>query len=334
VAYDPESLHKLLASADTMSPQEKVSLLDNQWALTRANRNSVGDYLALVEALKNSRERAVLERIADRLQYVHDNLLTEADRPRFEEWVQQLLRPALTEFGWKSASGENAEKKTARANVIRTLGFAGADAQVIATAKQMVVVALDGKAKLEPELRHTLVDLTAKYGDTDLYDRYVQQARASRNPEEFYTWLYGLTSFEKPELVKRTLEYSLSDDVRNQDFEGILSSTAEPVANQQESWEFIKANWQRITPKLATYSPGTIIKAASEFCQPALRADVQNFFTQNAIPGADRSLRQTLERIDNCINLKQQQETNLASWLQQHPGSSTGGSAETRAHQQ
>src|SRR5437868_5628796 len=37
VAYDPESLHKLLATADTVSPQEKVSLLDNQWALTRAN---------------------------------------------------------------------------------------------------------------------------------------------------------------------------------------------------------------------------------------------------------------------------------------------------------
>jgi aminopeptidase N len=333
VAYDAESLNQLLQSVAKMSPQEKVSLLDNQWALTRADRNSVGDYLALVEALKNSRERAVLERIADRLQYVHDNLLTDADRPRFEAWVQQLMRPALTEFGWKSAAGEDSEKKTARASVIKALGFSGADPQVTATAKQMVLAALDGKTQLEPELRHALVDLTAKYGDTDLYDRYVQQARASRSPEEFYTWLYGLTSFEKPELVKRTLEYSLSDEVRNQDFEGILSSTAEPVANQQASWDFIKANWNRIKPKLATYSPGTIIKSTQEFCQPALRTDVQNFFTQNAIPGADRSLRQTLERIDNCLNLKQQQETNLATWLQRRPGSS-GGSAETRAHEQ
>jgi hypothetical protein len=129
------------------------------------------------------------------------------------------------------------------------------------------------------------------------------------------------------------MEYSLSDEVRNQDFEGIVASTAEPVANQQESWDFIKANWNRIKPKLATYSPGTIIKATQEFCQPALRTDVQNFFTRQHIEGADRSLRQTLERIDNCLNLKQQQETNLATWLQQRPGS-TGGSAESRAHQQ
>jgi hypothetical protein len=314
-----------------MSPQEKVSLLDNQWALTRADRSSVGDYLALVGNMKNSRERAVLERIADRLTYIHDNLLTDADRPRFEAWVQQTFRPALTEFGWKPAAGEDPEKRTARANVIRVLGQAGSDPQVIATAKQMVLAALDGKAKLEPELRRTLVDLTAKYGDDDLYDRYFQQARASRSPEEFYTWLYGLTAFEKPELVKHTLEYSLSNEVRNQDFEGIIESTSEPNANHAQTWDFIKANWARITPKLATYSPGTIMNAASEFCQPALRSDVQSFFTRHPIEGADRSLRQTLERIDNCINLKQQQETNLAQWLDKQPATAAGGAIENRA---
>src|SRR5262249_39893364 len=154
------------------------------------------------------------------------------------------------------------------------------------------------------------------------------------DPEMFYAWLYGLTSFEKPELVKRTLEYSLSDEIRNQDFEGLIESTAYPIVNQQESWTFIKANWSRIAPKLATYSPGTIIKATSAFCEPALRTDVQNFFTQHRIEGADRSLRQTLEKIDNCLNLKQQQQTNLATWLQQRPGAAQGGSAESRAHQQ
>jgi aminopeptidase N len=331
VAYDAESLAKLLENVSRMSPQEKVSLLDNQWALTRADRSSVGDYLALVGNMKNSRERAVLERIADRLTYIHDNLLTDADRPRFEAWVQQTFRPALTEFGWKPAAGEDPEKRTARANVIRVLGQAGSDPQVIATAKQMVLAALDGKAKLEPELRRTLVDLTAKYGDDDLYDRYFQQARASRSPEEFYTWLYGLTAFEKPELVKHTLEYSLSNEVRNQDFEGVIESTSEPNANHAQTWDFIKANWARITPKLATYSPGTIMNAASEFCQPALRSDVQSFFTRHPIEGADRSLRQTLERIDNCINLKQQQETNLAQWLDKQPATAAGGAIENRA---
>ncbi len=331
VAYDPESLNKLTASVGKMSPQEKVSLLDNQWALARADRDSVGDFLALIEGMKNSRERAVLERIDDRLEYVHDNLLTEDDRPQFEAWVQRLFRPALTEFGRKSAPGDEAEKRTARARVIKALGFAGSDPDVIAKSRELVLAALNGKATLEPEQRTTLVDLTAKHGDSDLYDRYFQQARASRSPEEFYTWLYGLTAFEKPELVKRTLEYSMSTDIRNQDFEGFLSSTAEPVANHQIAWEFLKANWSRISPKLATYSPGTVIKTAQFFCEPALKTDVESFFTQHSIPGAERSLRQTLELIDNCGALKQQQQTNLAQWLQKQPTTSAGGTVEPKA---
>ena len=331
VAYDPESLNKLTASVGKMSPQEKISLLDNQWALTRADRDSVGDFLALIEGMKNSRERAVLERIDDRLEYVHDNLLTAADRPRFEAWVQQLLRPALTEFGWKPAPGDDAERRTARARVIKALGFAGEDPDVIAKSRDLVLAALNGKATLEPEQRSTLVDLTAKHGDADLYDRYFQQARASSSPEEFYTWLYGLTAFEKPELVKRTLDYSLSSDIRNQDFEGIISSTAEPVANHQVAWDFIKSNWPRISPKLATYSPGTVIKTAQYFCEPTLKADVESFFTQHPIAGAERSLRQTVEKIDNCLSLKEQQQTNLSEWLQKQPTTAAGGAVDPKA---
>jgi aminopeptidase N/puromycin-sensitive aminopeptidase len=331
VSYDPESLNKLTASVGKMSPQEKVSLLDNQWALTRADRNTVGDYLALLEGMKNSRERAVLERIDDRLEYIHDNLLTEADRPHFEAWVQQLLRPALTEFGWKSSPSDDAERRTARARVIKALGFAGNDPDVIAKSRDLVMAALNGKASLEPEMRSTLVDLTAKHGDTDLYDRYFQQARASRSPEEFYTWLYGLPAFEKPELVKRTLEYSLSPDIRNQDFQLFLASTAEPVANQQIAWNFLKSNWSTIAPKLATYSPGTVIKTAQYFCEPSLKADVESFFTQHAIAGADRSLRQTVERIGDCLNLKQQQQSNLSVWLQKQPTTAAGGAVEPKA---
>ena len=41
---------------------------------------------------------------------------------------------------------------------------------------------------------------------------------------------------------------------------------------------------------------------------------------------AERALKQTLESINNCIDLRQQQQDNLASWLkQQSSGASTGG---------
>jgi hypothetical protein len=47
---------------------------------------------------------------------------------------------------------------------------------------------------------------------------------------------------------------------------------------------------------------------------------VEDFFSQHAIPSAQRTLRQSLEFIGDCVDLKQQQEPNLASWLQQQGG--------------
>jgi len=47
---------------------------------------------------------------------------------------------------------------------------------------------------------------------------------------------------------------------------------------------------------------------------------VQDFFSQHPIPSAQRTLQQSLEFIANCVDLKQQQEPNLATWLQQQGG--------------
>jgi hypothetical protein len=41
------------------------------------------------------------------------------------------------------------------------------------------------------------------------------------------------------------------------------------------------------------------------------------------VPAAERTYKQSIERINNCIDLKSQQEPQLASWLGQH-GTASG----------
>jgi len=121
------------------------------------------------------------------------------------------------------------------------------------------------------------VDLTAKHGDPDLYDRYFQQARASSSRRSSIPALW-LTAFEKPELVKRTLDYSLSSDIRNQDFEA--SSPRPPSRWPTTSGvDFIKSNWSRISPKLATTVRERSSRPRSTSASPLSKADVESFFT-------------------------------------------------------
>jgi hypothetical protein len=48
-----------------------------------------------------------------------------------------------------------------------------------------------------------------------------------------------------------------------------------------------------------------------------MRDEVQAFFTSHPAPAAERSLKQSFEQINYCVDLKTQQEPQLASWLRQ-----------------
>jgi hypothetical protein len=43
---------------------------------------------------------------------------------------------------------------------------------------------------------------------------------------------------------------------------------------------------------------------------------VQAFFTSHPAPAAERSLKQAVERMNYCVDLKTLQEPQLAAWLQ------------------
>jgi hypothetical protein len=57
-----------------------------------------------------------------------------------------------------------------------------------------------------------------------------------------------------------------------------------------------------------------------------MRDQVEQFFEAHKIEAAQRTYRQSIERINGCIALKSQQDPQLASWLgKQKQGVTAGG---------
>ena len=53
--YDSAALHQLGNGVETaLTPDERIKLVGNEWALMRIDKHSVGDYLALGAQLKNT----------------------------------------------------------------------------------------------------------------------------------------------------------------------------------------------------------------------------------------------------------------------------------------
>jgi hypothetical protein len=55
-----------------------------------------------------------------------------------------------------------------------------------------------------------------------------------------------------------------------------------------------------------------VVGVTGMFCDAGLRDQVKGFFAVHPIPDAERTLQQSLEQINYCVDLKAQQSSPLA----------------------
>jgi len=318
--YDAANLHHLAVGAQQdLSPAERVQLIDDAWAEVRVDRIRVGDFLALAESLKNDPTRAVADELAQELQYVDQHLTTGADRQQYEAWVRQTFGPVGEQLGWTPQPNDSEEQRARRADLLTLVGEVGHDPKLSEFSRQLTEKALRGEA-VDPTLIYPALNIATRNGDAALYDAIQKRAQSSGSPEEAFRFLRALGNFQKPALVERSLEYAVSSQVRSQDAPFLIGRLMGNPDTQDQAWDWIRQHWSQVEAKLTNFSTGAVVDGAGSFCDAGHKQQVQDFFSQHPIPSAQRTLQQSLEFIANCVDLKQQQEPNLATWLQQQGG--------------
>lgn len=317
MGFSPEMLRALAPEVGKLEASERIALLDDEWALVRAGRHDVGSFLDLASGFKAERNADVLETLAGTIGLIDRAATNDQTRPAYRAWVAQLLMPALQDLGWTAKPGEPEDAGAARATVIGTLGRVAHDPQVLAKARELALQELENPGSLQPEMVNVAVDLAALSGDQALYDKFLARSHAATDPEEKYRYLYALTSFREPSLVRRTMELILSPEVRNQDAKIFLAQMLGSLDTQHLAWELLQARWDDIQKKTGEFVGNTVIVGGlSAFCDAKTAAEVRQFFSTHKVPDAERTLQQSLERIDSCVALSTAQTPKLAAWLQ------------------
>jgi aminopeptidase N len=322
--YEPEAVRAISHSLGSdITPAERIRLLSDEWASVRVGRQPIGEYLAVADGLGAERERAVVEQLTGQLEYIGERLLTDSDREPYQQWVRVLLSPAAKELGWQPIVGESDDRKTLRARVLSTLGSTGRDPEVLAQARRLAQQALDNPAAVDGTMAYTVFSLAALNGDAALYDKIMERMKKAGSPEEYYNLMGALTQFGDPKLLERTLQFALTPEVRSQDMPGVIAGVMENSLGSRLAWDFVRAHWAEIQKELGGFNSGTLVAATGAFCDAGLQQEVKDFFSAHKVPAAERTLRQSLERVNYCLDFKSQQANQLAAWLQRH-GSSAG----------
>jgi len=266
----------------------------------------------------------VLESVIGQLGYIGRYLVTDNDRESYRTWLRQFLTPILKDVGEEPKTGESDEQKTLRATLFRTLGHDARDPQVLAEAGKVTDKALQNPASVDRELAMTAFGLEALKGDQSFYNKLMSALKTPKSPEEYYMTLFTLPRFDDPQLLQRTLDYAISPDVRSQDALGLIARVMDNPAGQKLAWDFVRQHWPAIEKSGGPFASAEVIGATDSFCDATMRDEVAEFYSAHKIEAAERTYRQSIERINNCVDLKSQQEPQLASWLE-HRGSSAGG---------
>ena len=128
----------------------------------------------------------------------------------------------------------------------------------------------------------------------------------------------ALAQFGDPNLLQRTLDFAVSPDVRSQDALGLITRVMRNPAGEKMAWDFIQSHWDAVAKAGGPFASAEIVGATSSFCDAGMRDQVTQFFSAHKIEAAERTYKQSIERINNCVDLKSQQEPQLASWLGHH----------------
>ncbi|MGC2109775.1 MAG: M1 family metallopeptidase [Candidatus Korobacteraceae bacterium] len=328
--YDSAALHGLGNAVDTvLTPEERIALIGNEWALMRVGKHSMGDYLALGAQLKNTPGADLLASFGDRLQTIHDHMLTGADRPEFQAWLRTQFSPLLQQLGYNGRPSDTPEEKQKRSLLFEGLGNMGNDPEVIQQARTMIQSYMKDTASIDPTLAGAVVAVAARHGDTELYNQYKAAMKSAKSPQEYYRYFYGLAVFPDSSLTKQTMDSTLTADVRGQDLYVLLALLANPDS-QDATWDFMRAHFDELSKKTGggLGGVGIFLYGTQNFCSTQKATEVQQFFEQHPFPGTERNQKEAIEAINGCVELRNQQQSNLSAWLKTQGGAtnaSTGG---------
>ena len=322
----PEAIHKQIVNGleTSLTPEERIVATGDEWALMMAGERGIGDYMSVVEALKSDGNPVVFRtatetpsaagRAVGKLQFISDYVTSGQDKKQFQAWVVRTFHPLYLQL--KNADhGGSADDRERLASLFRVLGLVGKDPAVIADAQAFTGRYLKNPSSVDPILATAVPKVAVATGDASLYERVLRLHQTASDPTVSTKALYLLADFHNPELVKRTLDYAVSGQVRNQDAVFLLADLLSQSSTRMLTWQYLDDHWTKVAAQLTPLNGKGIVTAAGGFCSAGDAERVNSFFTTHKVGSADRALRQAVEKIDKCTKLHNQQGPKLAQWL-------------------
>ena len=287
------------AGTKQLSAEERLSLVDDQWTLTRTGRATLAQFLHRLDTLAGEEDRTVIAAISDALSWLSSYAVRERTEAPFARFVDSFYRPIFDKVGWRARDGEDTDTREKRGRVIGMLGYHARAEDIRRGARDRALRHLDGVEPLHPDSAGVILGVAATEGDDALWDRYVQRMRTAQatDAQEEARFRQALVSFEEPRVIERTADAIFSPLIRTQDRGLMTIPLLAGRRTRDAGWSAIREHWDA---DIATAEPllkQRFVNAVSQLALPGYRDDAIRFLESKRTSDIAEVVKQSVERL-------------------------------------
>jgi puromycin-sensitive aminopeptidase len=295
---------------------DRLGIQADAYALAKAGHIPATQFLSVAQAYANESDPSVCGDLAANLNSLDNLLADEGFHPRFQAFARAIFLPIGGRIGWDARPGEGHRDTLLRSTALQELGHFE-DEGTLAEARRRFDAYVDDPSSLHPDTRAVAFGMAAQRGDGTLYDLMWELEGSATLHEEKIRFLHALSSYRQGDLLQQTLDRSLTSDVRSQDTVRVVVSVASNRHGRDLAWEFLKDNWDEFARRYGEGGFGLmrLVGMTAMFTTEEQRQDVERFFADHSAPAAERTLRQSLERVRLNVAWLERNREELDGWL-------------------
>lgn len=327
---DDAGLKQLGAVIGHLAPVEQLIYADALAAAFRRGTLAPQTLLQAMPALAGADAPEVATALTGSYVWIQEHLVDATDRDRLDRWVASLYAPRMQELGWRRQEGESLQVTSLRSRLAVELALFLEDpaARRALAAQGRAALGLDGAGRVDftradADLLSAALVVAVQDGGAAAFDAAVKAFEASRNSRHRYALLGALGSAREPELAARARAYGLSDAVQIGELTMLYWAHMDEPANRAATWQWMTDNFDALRQRVPAFARTEVpTMFATGRCDAAAGEVFSAFFTPRIkeLPGADRGLRQALERIHQCTALREHLDAKaLAAWIEDLP---------------
>jgi tricorn protease interacting factor F2/3 len=289
---------KMLVDQKQLPPIDRWAIQNDLYSLCVSGNEQVQNYLDFSDAYYDEDSYLSSINVAHNLTSLYFRAFDEKFSEEIRDYAVNYLRKILFELGWEPKKSDKHTDALLRSFVISALGKMD-DEEVAEEAKKRYDKFLKSPKSLSPDLIEPICSIAAWSGNSKTHAQLVKLYKNAKTMEEKLRFLGAMCGFQDQKLLKKSLDFSQTSEVRSQNMQLPIMKVAANPYGKKVLWPWLKNNWKNLNKKVGHGNPlfNRIVASISLVADDSMEKEIKQFFRKNPTPGTERTQSQTLERI-------------------------------------